>query len=317
MMKKLLPILLLSLLLLTSCSPVATPSARYSLDAQSSMPEALPTQAAAMDPAAPAAGNAKGAVTGNAASSVPSAERMVIRNAQISMVVDEPGRAMETISRMASGMGGYVVSSNLYKTASTGDVEIPAAQITVRVAADRLNDALTQIHALTKDPAKDITSEVVTGQDVTKEYTDLSSRLKNLQETEAQLREIMKSAQKTEDVLAVYNQISQINEQIEIIQGQMQYYKESAALSSIAVNLTARVAIKPVEVTGWKPEGIARDALQSLVNTLQFIASAAIWIILYILPTLLIIAIPLIILFLIIRALMRRNRTPRTPHSAA
>jgi hypothetical protein len=76
--------------------------------------------------------------------------------------------------------------------------------MTIRVPAERLDEALVTIKAETDQP---IISENHSSQDVTAEYTDLNSRLTNLQAAEKQLQEIMAEAIKTEDVLSVYSQL--------------------------------------------------------------------------------------------------------------
>ena len=64
--------------------------------------------------------------------------RLVIRNADLSIVVDEPNDAMGYISQMAERMGGYVVSSNLWKSMNYNGMEIPEASINVRVPSNLL-----------------------------------------------------------------------------------------------------------------------------------------------------------------------------------
>ncbi len=243
--------------------------------------------------------------------SEPSADRLVIRNADLKIVVEDPVSALDKITRMAEEMGGFVVQSNLYKTQTDEGVEIPEASVTIRVPAERLNDALTQIKDLVKDKNTDILSENVSGQDVTKEYTDLKSRLTNLENAEKQLQRIMEEATKTEDVLAVYNQLVSVREQIEVLKGQIQYYEESAALSMISVTLRASAAIKPLTIGKWQPVGVARDALQATLNTLKFLANAVIWLVLYLVPVAVVIILPV---WLIIRGLRRLLR--RKPKSA-
>lgn len=138
--------------------------------------------------------------------SVESTERIVIKNANLEIVVNAPDESMETIGRMAEEMGGFVVSANLYMAQLSDGQEVPRASITIRVPADRLDEALTRIESesdrlpLTKN---------IQSQDVTRDYTDLQSRLKNLEATEAQLMEIMASANKTEDVLKCIRSIKQ------------------------------------------------------------------------------------------------------------
>jgi hypothetical protein len=91
---------------------------------------------------------------------------------------------------------------------------------------------------------------------VTSEYTDLESRLGNLEAAEEQLTRIMESAVKTEDVLNVYNQLVQTREQIEVIKGQMKYYEQSAAMSAVSVELIPNEAVQPLSIGGWQPVGV-------------------------------------------------------------
>lgn len=235
-------------------------------------------------------------------------ERIVIRNADLSIVVDEPATAMNTIGRMAERMGGYIVNSNTWKTSNYKGIEVPEANITVRVPAALLNQALDEIKALLNDKELDLLSENVSGQDVTKEYTDLNSRLKNLEDAEAQLKLILDEAYKTEDVLNVFNQLTYYREQIEVTKGQIKYYEESAALSSISVRIQAHEAVNPITVAGWKPSVTVSKAIQSLVNALQTIVDGAIWLILLIVPILIIILLPFYLLFLLVRTMVRRNK---------
>ena len=219
-------------------------------------------------------------------------------DAELSIVVPDPGASLDFISKMAKDMGGYVVTSNLYKTVTDNGNEIPAAKVTVRVPVDKLNDAMTRIKGQVKDPNQDIKYENVSGQDVTKEYTDSQSQLTSLQAKEKQLQEIMASTTKTEDVLSVFRELTATQQQIEVLKGQIKYYEESAAMSAITVNLTSVASvIKPLTIGSWQPGGVARDALQALVNTLKFIGTAAIYLGLYCLPIFLLLGVPLYFLW--------------------
>lgn len=238
-----------------------------------------------------------------------SVERVVIKNANLSIVVKDPTSAMKTVSEMADKMGGFVVSSNLYKTTTSQGIEVPAANITVRVPADQLDQAMEDIKRLVDNPIEDVLSENVSGQDVTQEFTDLNSRLDNLKRAEAQLQEILGSATKTEDVLAVFNQLKQVREEIEVLQGQINYYKEASRLSSISVNIQAKASVDPLTIGGWQPVGVARDAVQALINALKFLVNAVIWILIFFLPVFLVITIPAwLIIRAIVRAVRKRNQ---------
>ncbi len=240
----------------------------------------------------------------------PGAERMVVKNAQLSLVVADPAASMKRISDMADQMGGFVVSANLYQQRLESGVEVPRAEITLRVPAERLNEALERIR---QESDQIPLTETINSQDVTAEYTDLQSRLRNLEEAEAQLRDIMDSATKTEDVLAVYNELVRTREQIEMIKGQMQYYEQSSALSSISVSLIANEAVQPLTIGRWQPVGVAKQAIQSLISAFKFIVNAAIWIVLFVLPVLLLLFVIFILpLYLVVRLWRRRRLSKRS-----
>lgn len=240
-------------------------------------------------------------------------ERIVIRNASLSIVVEDPAQVMEDILRMANDMGGFVVNSQLYQRSTQSGAQVQEASVTIRVPVERLDDAREQIKGYVKDPKVDILSDNVSGQDVTQEYTDLESRLRNQEAAAAQLREIMETATKPEDVLRVFNELKAVNQEIELLKGQIKYFDEAAAMSAISVTIQAEETVEPVSVAGWSPKGVARDALQALIDIYQFIASAAIWIVITCLP----VAIPLgLVVFFIVKGVQRVRRKQKAVKTA-
>ena len=233
--------------------------------------------------------------------------RMVIKNANLSIVVEEPAVTMDLISSLAESLGGYVVSSNLYRVQLDSGVEIPEASITIRVPAESLDQALDEI----KSGAGEVLRENVSGQDVTQEYTDLESRLKNLERAEEQLVEILEASYSTDEVLSVYNRLVDIREQIEVIKGQMKYYEQSAALSSISVDIQANEAVQPLKIGNWQPVGVAKKAIQALINTFKVLANALIWIGLYILPVALVLYFPIRWIWRGLKKLTKRRKERR------
>jgi Domain of unknown function (DUF4349) len=233
--------------------------------------------------------------------------RLVIKNADLAIVVSDPKADMARISKLADEMGGYVVSSNLYQSYyGPNSIEVPEATITVRVPSERLDEALAKI----KEDAVDVDSENVSGVDVTSEYVDLQSRLTAKQAAEKKLLEILDKAEKTEDVLAVYTQLQMIQTEIESLKGQIKYYEQSASLSSISIRLIAEAGTQPIAIGPWRPEGAAKQAVEDLVYFFQNFVEFLIRLVIFILPALILIAIPLFILFIAGRALFRRFRKP-------
>ena len=246
-------------------------------------------------------GFAEAAAGGALPADVALEDRLVVQTAALSIVVRDPVAKATAIRQMAEGMGGYVVYSNIYKS-TYGDAGLTAdnASVMVRVPSERLEDALKQIKA----DAVEVRSENVSGEDVTAQYVDLESRLRSLKAAEAQLLEIMESATKTEDALAVLNQLQVVQSEIEAVKGQMQYYEESTAFSAISVELTPDVATQPIEIGGWQPQGTVKAAVEALIDALQWLVDAAIWVGICVLPVAVLIALPA---WLIIRAARRRR----------
>ncbi len=241
------------------------------------------------------------------ASAPPVVERLVIQNVNLSIVVKDVPESVKAIQNMAKEMNGYVVSVNVYQTLVREGIKAPQANMVIRVPAERLDEALERI----KQDAVEVQSETRSGEDVTDQYVDLQSRLRAKQAAEAQLLKIMEKAEKTEDVLAVYQQLQQVQSEIEVLKGQIKYYEQSAALSAITVNLLAEETIQPIEIGGWKPQGVARDAIQQLIYFLQGFVNFLIRFFLYFLPVLVLVGAALYVAFLCVRWLYRKVRKPK------
>jgi hypothetical protein len=295
--------LLILLIMATACAAPSLMGSRGEFD------EGVSVEAIAGAPEEPRASTVKS----DYAAQTPQIERIVIKNADLTIAVADPAESMERISSMAEDMGGYVVNANLYQTTLGSGVEVPRASVTIRVPAERLNEAMNRIKEETDQP---VISENVSSQDVTQEYTDLQSVLRNLEVAEEQLIKIMDSATKPEDVLNVFNQLTQVREQIEVTKGQIQYYEQSAALSSIRVELMPNEAVQPLSIGRWQPVGVAKDALQALIDAGQFLLTALIWIVLFLLPILFVIILPI---YLIVRGIKnwRRRRNAKKAESTA
>ena len=234
------------------------------------------------------------------------ANRMVVRNASLTLVVDDPSAQLDAVARMAGELQGYVASSSASKYQQGVRVAM-----TLRVPAEQFEEALRRLRAL----ASEVREEQISGQDVTAEYTDLSSRLKNLEAAEAQLREIMDNATNTEDVLSVFNQLTQIRGEIEVIKGRMQFLSQSVALATINVTMLPDALAQPVQIAGWRPEGVVKDAVEALVSILQGLVSLLIWLVIVAIPVGLVLVSPFVALILILRRRSRRKATqhPQSP----
>jgi hypothetical protein len=238
--------------------------------------------------------------SGNVAQLPPGQERLIIRTGDMSIIASDTEEAMDQIAAMAENGGGWVVSSNIYQSTASAKT----GYIQIRVPAAGFQSVLDAIAGL----AVEVTSLSTSGTDVTEEYVDLSARLGNLEATAARLRNFLDEARTVEEALAVNQELSRIEGEIESLKGRMQYLEQSSAFSSISVNVTPDELAQPVQIGTWRPTGVAKNALEALIAVLQGLATAAIWFAIVILPILLVIAIPFVLLIWLIRRLRRRER---------
>lgn len=249
---------------------------------------------------------------GVAVGGTPAQDRLLIMNVDLTIVVADPQGKMDAISALAKSLGGFVVSMNMSQTITPNGDKAPEGTISIRVPADQLDGALTQI----KTGVVEVQNENRSGQDITQQYTDLQSQLRALQDAETQLEAIMKNATKTEDVLNVFNQLENYRQQIEVIQGQIQYDQQASSYSLVNVTLIAEKTIQPIQVGSWKPRGVARDAVQALVNFLQGFVNFLIYLALFVLPVLILTLGPIALIIWGIVALVRRRKAKKTARPA-
>lgn len=216
-------------------------------------------------------------------------ERLVIKTASLSLLVKEVRQSVEKMQKLATDFGGFVVDSSI--TVIDERKEHLRGTVTIRVPAEKFDEALKTL----EDNAIKVESEQTSGQDVTEEYTDLQSRLRNLEATETQLLKIMERAGEIKDVLAVQQELTRVREQIETVKGRIKFLEGSAAMSAITAHFATEEEELPIVEEGWRPLATAKAALRSLVSFGQAIADKVIFASVFLSP---IIAVGLLIWFL-------------------
>ncbi|MBU2608303.1 MAG: DUF4349 domain-containing protein [Chloroflexi bacterium] len=262
-MKKLLPVIT-AILILVLVAPVACAKAPESAPAFAPPPMPAPAPA-------PRISLEKGDSSGSALPTV-NEERMIVRNGDISLVVKDVLEARDAIARLAVSLDGYVVSSSI-----AGEEEGMRGNIAIRVPDNKFEEALSEFRNL----AVRVRSESTGSRDVTEEYVDLKSRLKNAEATESQYLEVLEKATDVEDILRVYERLSQVRREIEQVKGQMQYLERTSSMSLISVSLMPEVSAKPVISAGWSALEILKSAVRGIVTFGQWLVTLAIWLVIF------------------------------------
>lgn len=262
---------LLALLIFTACggSAASTGSAAQTTGGGATAggsDSSAPAEVPAGNAAKPQAEGGQ-AAPGSAEQQAGFLDRMVIRAGTLTLLVAKPGETEAQIRTLAQRMGGYVLSSE-----TQGDEQYRSVRLTFKVPAERFNDAVSEVEKM----AIEVRSRSITGQDVTEEFVDTESRLRNLRATEERLLEFLRQARNVQEALQVNQQLSELQGQIEQASGRIEYLRESVAFSTVNVDLQPDVAVQIISEQRWSPFRAARAALRGLVGFGQGLADIAI-----------------------------------------
>lgn len=237
-------------------------------------------------------------------------QRVVIYTGNISLVVKDTREAVDAISALVDEQGGFVSGSNIFQSG-----EALRGSVTIRVPAERYQDTLARL----REMALRVERENTSTEDVTEEFTDLQARKTNLEFTESALQQLLEERQRvgsTSDILEVHRELTNIRGQIEQIEGRLRYLANQSALSTITIELTPDILYQPIQVAGWQPRGVAKEALQALIAALQGLGNIVIWAVVFVLPLLLVLLIPLVIAFWVIRFFVKRRKARKQQPAA-
>jgi len=249
-------------------------------------PAAIPAAAPPAALSAPAAPGAAAAVDAQRSAASPSSaqpnalpdtsaqilDRMVIRTAQLSVEVQDMEQSLAQARAIASRNGGFVSASNTHLE-KVNDQDRMVADLTLQVRSQSADAALSDLRALGK-----VTSETSGSQDVTEEYVDLDSNLRNLQASEAAILKLLDRASQIQDVLALQRELSNVRAQIERIQGRKTYLERRTDMATItlALRLPPLAGSQPTLGGAWDPVAVALRGWQASLAVLRGVAEVLI-----------------------------------------
>jgi hypothetical protein len=215
--------------------------------------------------------------------------RMIIKNADVRLMVKDADVAIDRATQIIGDAGGYIVSSRVWYQDYYGN-NLKYASITLGVPVEEFEKVLSRLRGL----AVRVVDEVASGDDVTEQYVDLQSQLQNLEATRARIQEFLKDAKTVDEALRINQELANIEAQIEQIKGRMNYLNDRSAYSTITVNLepelpvltpTPTVTPSPTATPiPWNPGEEFGKAKSTVTILYQGIGNFMIWLAVVILP---------------------------------
>jgi len=195
-----------------------------------------------------------------------------IKTGTLSMVLDDLDIAMDEFENIKDKYSGSITSS--YESGEGLDKYI---SMTLKINADDFEKAFEEISEIEGEVEYSYTNTA----DVTEQYVDLQSRLKNLEAVEVQLTKIMETAETVEDTLAVYSELSSTRSQIEVLKGQIRYLDNQTDYSYITVTFSLSSVGADITEDNWKPLGVLKSAFRSFISILKGLVDIFIWVLVF------------------------------------
>jgi hypothetical protein len=215
--------------------------------------------------------------------------RMIIKNADVRLMVKDADIAIDRATQIIGDAGGYIVSSRVWYQDYYGN-NLKYASITLGVPVEEFEKVLSRLRGL----AVRVVDEVASGDDVTEQYVDLQSQLQNLEATRVRIQEFLKDAKTVDEALRINQELANIEAQIEQIKGRMNYLNDRSAYSTITVNLEPELPVLTPTPTitpsptatpiPWNPGEEFGKAKSTVTILYQGIGNFLIWLAVVILP---------------------------------
>ena len=215
---------------------------------------------ASADTSAPAAAALQDAAAGAAAA--PNWDRMIIRTATLQLTVKDVAASLDEVRALAGAHGGYITTSDSHQEGN-----YTVASLTLQVPVQEFDTVIPLLRRMSVKPVH----ETIGSSDVTEEYTDLQSQLRNLQATEAHMLALQQKAAQLSDVLALDRELRQVQGDIERTQGRINYLSKRSQMSTITVGFYPE-AVAPDTQATWDPGAIVTRAWNA---SLDLLAGAA------------------------------------------
>ncbi len=241
-------------------------------------------------------------------------DRMIIKNAEIKLLVDKADNAIDRSMQVVSDVGGYIISSRVWYQESNGE-NYKFATLSLGVPVSQFETAMRRLRGL----ALRVLDENASGQDVTSEYVDLQSQLGNLEATRDRIRTFLDDAKTIEESLRINQELTNIEGQIEQVKGRINFLSNRSAYSTITVNFEPDIpALTPTPTSTpmptptpkvWNPGETMGHATDTLTSIYQGFVEIAIWLLVVVIPLL---APPALILWGLYKLLNRKSKKSET-----
>jgi hypothetical protein len=182
---------------------------------------------------------------------VPGLQERVIKTGELDLQVQkgQVAHTLDLLTGLANFEHGYVSDSR-----TTEGGYAPSGQVTLRVPVAVFDDAISRVRKFT---GVKVLAVQTSGQDVTNKYVDLKARIKALGATRSVFLTLLSKATTIGETLAVQQHVTDVQTEIEQLQGQLKVLAGRSSMSTLTVTVDQKVAQLATPAKHHK-SGIAR-----------------------------------------------------------
>ena len=162
--------------------------------------------------------------------------KMIIRNGAMDLEVEDFDVTYSRIEEIVQSLEGYIESADTYTTPvydSSGRIgDLQGGNVSLRIPSARFDTGMQQLKTLGT-----VTRSNISSYDVTEQYIDTQSRIKNLEAREQRLRELLGRAENIKDIIEIDQQLVNVRTEIDSLTGILKNYDKSLQMSSIQVSI--------------------------------------------------------------------------------
>lgn len=228
-------------------------------------------------------------------------EQVVLRTAERTLESSSFDQSLSYIQNLVTEYQGYFEQSTVDGQSFEEGGQGRAAELSIRVSSESLDDFLTSLDAVCT-----VTYKSESAQDISDRYYDVETRLESYRVQMERLNQLLGSAS-LEDMLLLEDKRTEVQQEIDSLEGQLKSWSSQAQLSTVYVTLREVKVRDQVRSTGDSLGERVKTAFYDSVNWLNgFLQDAAV--VLAIAAPVLVVLIPILVVVWAIVAGVRHRK---------
>lgn len=224
-------------------------------------------------------------------------DRAIERRGSLVLASNEVGAARDAVIADADRLGGYVADE---QSSTDDDGDLAHVRLELVVPTDEFDEAMTA-----SADAGEIVSREQSARDVTEKVVDVNSRVENAKASLHRIRLLLGRAEKLGDVIRLESVLGEREADLESLQARQKSLQQRTTTATIGVSIRPKETAEPTKEdeddsgflagldAGW-------SGLQTAWTAVATVAGA-------ILPFVLVLGIPVVLVALLVRRMLRRR----------